>query len=135
MSLLDKIIILDFGSQYTYLIARRIREMQVLSEIRSPSTSFEELLSLAPEGFILSGGTNSVHENKLSCDAKLFQSSIPLLGICYGMQLLNQFNQGTVKPTGKGEDGNQKIKIASSSPLFKEIDNEEIVCNEPRRQH
>lgn len=85
------IVILDFGSQYSELIARRIRETQVYSEVISYRTTAEQLAQLAPKGIILSGGPNSVYdENAPQCDPEIWNLGIPILGVCYGMQLMVQ---------------------------------------------
>ena len=83
------ILILDFGSQYSELIARRIREADVFSLVVSNFTSVKEIQDINPKGIILSGGPSSVYEdNAPKCDAKIFDLGIPILGICYGMQLM-----------------------------------------------
>ena len=126
-SIEEKIIILDFGSQYTNLIARRIREMNVLSEIRSPSTSLQAIMRECPKGIILSGGPGSVHDGQIPFDRLILETSIPILGICYGMQLLNALNHGTVKSLGRGEYGKQKISLKGECKLFQGCTNQEIV--------
>jgi GMP synthase (glutamine-hydrolysing) len=127
MPALDKIIIVDYGSQYTHLIARRIRELNVLSEIRPPSVSMDDLIKENPKGIILSGGPESVHCGNICFDSKLLDRSIPILGICYGMQLLNTLQQGTVKPMPAGEYGKQTLTLQYASPLFKGLEKEESV--------
>ena len=83
------ILILDFGSQYSELIARRIRETNVYSLVVSNCISIEDILKINPKGIILSGGPNSVYDpNSPKCDEKIFDLGIPILGICYGMQLI-----------------------------------------------
>ena len=83
------ILILDFGSQYSELIARRIREANVFSLVVSNFISIKEIKDINPLGIILSGGPNSVYEdNAPICDPKIFHLGIPVLGICYGMQLM-----------------------------------------------
>ena len=83
------IIILDFGSQYSELIARRIRETNVFSLVVSNRISIEEIKNINPKGIILSGGPNSVYsQNAPKCDENIFNLGIPILGICYGMQLM-----------------------------------------------
>ena len=83
------ILILDFGSQYSELIARRIRETNVFSLVVSNFISIEDINKINPKGIILSGGPNSVYEqNSPKCDEKIFNLGIPILGICYGMQLM-----------------------------------------------
>jgi GMP synthase - Glutamine amidotransferase domain len=85
------IVILDFGSQYSELIARRVRETEVYSVVLGYSTSAEELRELAPKGIILSGGPSSVYaEGAPLCDPALWNLGIPVLGVCYGMQLMVQ---------------------------------------------
>jgi len=91
------ILILDFGSQYSELIARRIRETNVFSLVVSNCISIEEINSINPKGIILSGGPNSVYEqNAPKCDKKIFNLGIPILGICYGMQLMVKELGGSV---------------------------------------
>ena len=98
----EKILILDFGSQYTQLIARRVREIGVFSEIVSHQISFKEILKFNPKGIILSGGPESVYTKKtLKIDTKILESNIPILGICYGMQLIAQHFKGKVKTSNK----------------------------------
>tara|TARA_B100001057_G_scaffold184498_1_gene185247 strand:+ start:276 stop:614 length:339 start_codon:yes stop_codon:yes gene_type:complete len=102
----EKIIILDFGSQYTQLIARRIRELGVYSEILSCSSSYKRILKENPKGIILSGGPESVNAKKmLKIDSQILESDIPVLGICYGMQLMAQHFKGKVKASNKREFG------------------------------
>ena len=91
------IIILDFGSQYSELIARRIRETNVFSLVVSNCISIEDINDINPKGIILSGGPNSVYEqNAPKCDKKIFNLGIPILGICYGMQLMVKELGGSV---------------------------------------
>ena len=93
------ILILDFGSQYSELIARRIREANVFSLVVSNFISIKEIQDIDPQGIILSGGPNSVYEdNAPTCDEKIFNLGIPVLGICYGMQLMVKELGGTVIP-------------------------------------
>src|SRR5881397_666884 len=85
----DEVIpILDFGSQYAQLIARRVREKGVFSELVAPNISVDELKAMNPRGLILSGGPSSVYEpNAPRCDERIFELGVPVLGICYGMQI------------------------------------------------
>ncbi len=117
------IAILDYGSQVTQLIARRIREQKVYCEIIRFDTSAEELKKRAPKGIILSGGPRSVpDEDSPKCDPALFDLGIPILGICYGMQLTAQTLGGSVKPGLKREFGKAMMKITTKNPLFSGLD-------------
>ncbi len=122
------IIVLDFGSQYTQLIARKIRELGVYSEIMPFSTSEKKYLSLKPAGIILSGGPSSVYDKdapKISAD--IFNYDIPVLGICYGMQLTAQLFSGKVERSKTREYGNAQLCLCSKDPLFYNIPPKSIV--------
>lgn len=113
------IIILDFGSQYNQLIGRRIREMEVYSEIVPFNTPLDEILAKKPAGIILSGGPSSVNAPDAHLvEKELFNSGIPLLGICYGMQLTAHLLGGKVSKGVKGEYGKSELEIVRSNPLF-----------------
>ena len=113
------IAILDFGSQYTQLIARRVREQQVYSEIIRFDTPAAALRERKPAGIILSGGPNSVFEEGAPlCDPALFDLGIPVLGICYGMQLTAKTLGGTVKPGLHREYGHTRIGTDATCSLF-----------------
>jgi len=113
------IAILDYGSQYTQLIARRVREQQVYAEIFRFDTSAEKLRALAPSGIILSGGPNSVFEpNAPKIDPAVYELGIPVLGICYGMQLTSQMLGGKVHPGKEREYGNSEITVTGPGVLF-----------------
>jgi GMP synthase (glutamine-hydrolysing) len=117
--LIDKILILDFGSQYTQLIARRVRECRVYSEIHSYNIPVEKVKSLSPKGIILSGGPASVYEKKAPlCDPSIFRMGIPVLGICYGMQLIIRVFGGEVTRSDKREYGKAKLTLNQKSGLF-----------------
>ena len=114
----EKIIILDFGSQYTQLIARRIRELGVFSEILSFNTSYENILKENPRGIIISGGPESVNaKNTLQVDPKILKSEVPVLGICYGMQLMSKHFKGLVNTSKKREFGHAEIKLNKNNCL------------------
>jgi GMP synthase (glutamine-hydrolysing) len=116
----DKILILDFGSQYTQLIARRVRECQIYSEIHPYTLSLNKIRSMAPRGIILSGGPASVYEEKAPrCDVGLFDLGIPILGICYGMQLMAYLLGGEVVRSKKREYGKAKIILDGEGKLFR----------------
>jgi GMP synthase (glutamine-hydrolysing) len=116
----DLIILLDFGSQYTQVIARRIREHRVFSHILPYDTSADEIRRLAPKGLILSGGPSSVYAPDAPLpDRSLFALGIPVLGICYGVQLLAHFLGGKVEPGQKREYGKGAMTVADGDcPLF-----------------
>ena len=113
------IIILDFGSQYNQLIARRIREHGVYSEVIPFNTPVEEIVAKNPSGIILSGGPSSVNaENAHLVEKSLLEKNIPILGICYGMQLITHLLGGTVKKGIKGEYGKAQLEIQKSNDLL-----------------
>jgi GMP synthase (glutamine-hydrolysing) len=116
----EQIIILDFGSQYTQVIARRIRECNVYSLILPYHTSLAELQALQPKGLILSGGPSSVYAKDAPLpDSAIFHAGIPILGICYGLQLLAHFLGGKVEPGLKREYGKGALTVKDSfCPLF-----------------
>lgn len=119
------IVILDFGSQYSELIARRIRETQVYSEVLSYRTTVEQLRHLNPKGIILSGGPNSVYdEGAPHCDPEIWHLGIPILGVCYGMQLMVQQLGGTVKRAKRGEYGKASLHIDDPTTLLTNVDND-----------
>ena len=116
------IIILDFGSQYTQLISRRIREQNVYSEIMSPDVSIEVVQERSPKAIILSGGPSSVYEDSSpEYDSKLFAMDIPILGICYGLQLMAHHYNGQVESSSHGEYGFAFINIMNSEHIFKSV--------------
>ncbi len=118
----ELIAILDFGSQYSQLIARRVREQHVYSLLVSPEVSAEELRKMFPTGLILSGGPASVYEHGApQPDPDIFSLGIPVLGICYGMQVACQLLGGNVKPHPSREYGRTKLNITSSGKLLKGI--------------
>ena len=122
------IIILDFGSQYNQLIARRIRDLGVYSEVLPFKTDLEEILARDPAGIILSGGPSSVNvENAHLVDAALFEKNIPVLGICYGMQLITHLLGGKVKKGVKGEYGKAQLQIEKTNSLLSGVGSKSTV--------
>jgi GMP synthase (glutamine-hydrolysing) len=125
----DEVIpILDFGTQYAQLIARRVREAGVYSELVRPDISLEELRKKNPKGLILSGGPSSVYEpNAPKCDPHIFDLGVPVLGICYGMQLGTQLLGGQVKPAKAREFGRAKLTVNSNDALVQGLGPETTV--------
>jgi len=118
----EKILVLDFGSQYTQLIARRVRENKVYSEILPFNISLSRIKTFAPKGIILSGGPSSVYDKNAPLpDRRIFELGIPILGICYGMQLMAYCLGGKVARAVKREYGRAELIIDDSSDLFKGI--------------
>lgn len=119
LSNFDKIIVLDFGSQYNQLITRRIRDFGIYSELLPHTITAEEVKKIAPKGIIFSGGPNSVYdENALDVDPEIFELGIPILGICYGMQLMTQKLGGTVEKAGEAEYGSATLKSRKLTARF-----------------
>jgi GMP synthase (glutamine-hydrolysing) len=128
MTQTDKILVLDFGSQYTQLIARRIRECKVYSEIFPFNVSVEKIMNFDPKGIILSGGPSSVYDNNAPIpDIKIFQLGIPLLGICYGMQLMAHVFGGKVAKATRREYGKAELIIDNRMNIFEGIPKKSIV--------
>ncbi|MGD8786084.1 MAG: glutamine-hydrolyzing GMP synthase, partial [Phycisphaerales bacterium] len=116
------ITILDFGSQYGQLIARRVREQNVYSQILPANTPAAELSKLGVKGLILSGGPASVYDkNALRCDEKIFELDVPILGICYGMQLGCQILGAKIAPATRREYGRTTLAILEKSDLFANV--------------
>ena len=114
----DRILILDFGSQYTQLIARRIREEQVYSEIHPPTRTLDWIQEWAPTGIILSGGPASVYDKDVpTVDSGILELGIPLLGICYGMQLIAQL-EGSEVTLGRREYGRAQLEVQEAEDIF-----------------
>ncbi len=115
----DTVLVVDFGAQYARLIARRVREAHVYSEIVPHTITAAELVAMQPKGIILSGGPKSVYDDPApSLDPAIYEAGIAVLGICYGAQLLARDLGGTVTHTGRGEYGRTRIELRGSSPLF-----------------
>ena len=113
------VLVLDFGSQYTQLIARRIREQKVYSVVHPCDYPIDSIRALAPKAIVLSGGPQSVYaENAPYCSREVFDLGVPILGICYGMQLTAYFLDGKVEPFHEREYGRAEIEVIAESPLF-----------------
>jgi GMP synthase (glutamine-hydrolysing) len=117
----ELILVLDFGSQYTQLIARRVREQNVYSEVHAFDLAPEAIREMRPKGIILSGGPQSVYgENAPYCSREVLDLGIPILGICYGMQLVALFLDGEVEAASEREFGPAEVDV-ESSPLFRDV--------------
>ena len=117
------ILIIDFGSQYNQLIARRVREFHVYCQIDPPNIDIDHIKQLNPKGIILSGGPSSIYEkNSPKCDEAIFNLGIPVLGICYGMQFMINTLGGTVKRARKREYGFAELNVKEQQGLFKGVD-------------
>ena len=115
----DLILILDFGGQYTQLIARRVRECHVYSEVIPWNAPLADILARRPKGIILSGGPSTVHDPQAPMiDPALFQAGIPVLGICYGMQLASHLLGGAVERANEREYGRVTLRVKDRSGLF-----------------
>jgi GMP synthase (glutamine-hydrolysing) len=113
------VLVVDFGAQYAQLIARRVREAKVYSEIVAHTTPVSEILAKRPAAIILSGGPSSVYaDGAPSIDPKLFKAGVPLLGICYGFQAMADALGGVVERTGKAENGRTSVVVESVANLF-----------------
>jgi GMP synthase (glutamine-hydrolysing) len=124
----EMIVVLDFGSQYNQLITRRIREFGVYSELHPHTITAEEIKKMNPKGIIFSGGPNSVYEeNAFRCDEEIFELGVPILGICYGMQLMTMHFGGKVERAKHREYGKAAINIEHQSKLFEQLPKEQVV--------
>jgi GMP synthase (glutamine-hydrolysing) len=124
----DLVLVVDFGAQYAQLIARRVREAHVYSEIVPRTTTAAEMVARRPKAIIFSGGPASVHvEGAPDVDSAIYDAPIPLLGICYGAQLIARDLGGEVARTGTGEYGRTHLHLAAGSPLFAGQPSEQVV--------
>ncbi len=116
------IVVLDFGSQFTQLIARRIREMNVYSVIVPCNIAFDQLVKMSPQALILSGGPSSVYDPASPvCDERVLKMNLPVLGICYGLQWMSHKLGGKVEPASRREYGFAQLDIAGASEVLKGI--------------
>ncbi|MET0958936.1 MAG: glutamine-hydrolyzing GMP synthase [Psychrobacillus psychrotolerans] len=124
----EKIVVLDFGSQYNQLITRRIREFGVYSELLPHTVTAEELKKVNATGIIFSGGPNSVYdENAFHIDSAIYDLGVPILGICYGMQLMSQHFGGKVEKASHREYGKAEINVKNATPLFGQLPEKQVV--------
>ncbi len=125
---LELVVVLDFGGQYNQLIARRVRDLGVYSELLPYNTSVEKLKELQPKGIIFSGGPASVYEEGApQVDPAIFELGVPILGICYGMQLMTHSLAGKVERAGVREYGKAEIRIQRSHELYHNLESSEVV--------
>lgn len=117
------VVIIDFGGQYKDLIARRVRELNIYSVIKPCTVTADEIKAAAPIAIILTGGPKSVYKpDSPSCDKEIFALGVPILGICYGMQLICYSMGGAVSPCSKSEYGVVNVTIDAACPIFKGLD-------------
>ena len=118
----EMVIVIDFGGQYNQLVARRVRECNVYCEIYSYKTDIEKIKAMNPKGIILTGGPNSCYEpGAPSCTGELFNLGIPVLGLCYGAQLMMHVLGGKVEKAPVREYGKTEVMVETSSPLFTDV--------------
>lgn len=122
---MDTVLVLDFGAQYGHLIARRIREAHVFCEVVPHDTPAQTIAARKPKALVLTGGPSSVYEaGAPHCDPGIFELGVPVLGICYGMQLMAFQLGGTVTPSERKEFGRTEIHVVADDPLFAGLDRE-----------
>ena len=124
----ELVLVLDFGGQYNQLIARRVRECNVYCEVHPCTLSLDEIKRMAPKGIIFTGGPNSVYgEDSPRCSMEMFELGIPILGICYGSQLMAYMLGGSVKTAPVSEYGKTEVETDRSSVLFEDV-SEKTIC-------
>lgn len=118
----EKVIVIDFGGQYNQLVARRVRECNVYCEIYSYKTDIAQIKAMNPKGIILTGGPNSCYEaDSPACSKELFELGIPVLGLCYGAQLMMHVLGGKVEKAPVREYGKTEVAVDNASPLFRDV--------------
>ena len=118
----EMVIVLDFGGQYNQLIARRVRECNVYCEVHPFTMSIEKIREMNPKGIIFTGGPNSVYgEDSPTCSSEIYELGIPILGICYGSQLMAHMNGGKVTTAPVSEYGKTEVEVDNSSVLFEDV--------------
>lgn len=124
----ELVIVLDFGGQYNQLIARRVRECNVYCEVHPCTLSLEKIREMNPRGIIFTGGPNSVYgEDSPRCPQEMFELGIPILGICYGSQLMAYMLGGSVKSAPVSEYGKTEVDVVTASPIFEKV-SEKTIC-------
>ena len=123
----ELIIVLDFGGQYNQLIARRVRECNVYAEVHPYTLPLEKIKEMNPKGIIFTGGPNSVYkEDSPSCSKEIFELGIPILGICYGSQLMAHLLGGKVSTAPVSEYGRTEVEVDKTSKLFADVSDKTI---------
>ena len=123
----ELVIVLDFGGQYNQLVARRVRECNVYCEIYSYKVDIEKIKEMNPKGIILTGGPNSCYEeNSPTYSKELFELGIPVLGLCYGAQLMQHVMGGKVERADVREYGKSNLTVNNNSPLFSDVAKDSI---------
>ena len=118
----EMVIVMDFGGQYNQLIARRVRECNVYCEVHPYTMSIEKIREMNPKGIIFTGGPNSVYgEDSPTCSSEIYELGVPILGICYGSQLMAHMNGGKVTTAPVSEYGKTEVEVDNSSVLFKDV--------------
>ena len=124
----ENVIVLDFGGQYNQLIARRVRECNVYCEVHPHTLSLDKIKEMNPKGIIFTGGPNSVYgEDSPRCEKEIFELGIPILGICYGSQLMSYMLGGTVETAPVSEYGKTEVTVDTNSKLFEGV-SENTIC-------
>ena len=124
----EKVIVIDFGGQYNQLVARRVRECNVYCEIYSYKTDLAQIKAMNPKGIILTGGPNSCYEDGApTCTKELFELGVPVLGLCYGAQLMQHVLGGKVEKAPVREYGKTETFVDKSSALFSDVSEKTIV--------
>ena len=124
----EKVIVLDFGGQYNQLIARRVRECNVYCEVHPYNLSLDKIREMDPKGIIFTGGPNSVYgEDSPVCPKEIFEMGIPVLGICYGSQLMAYLLGGKVATAPVSEYGKTEVTVDASKAMFQNV-NQKTIC-------
>ena len=124
----ELVVVIDFGGQYNQLVARRVRECNVYCEIYSYKTDLNKITAMNPKGIILTGGPASCYEpGAATCSEDLFKLGIPVLGLCYGAQLMTHVLGGKVERAAVREYGKTEVKVDRSSKLFSDV-SENTIC-------
>ena len=118
----EKVLVIDFGGQYNQLVARRVRECNVYCEIYSYKTDLDKIKAMNPKGIILTGGPSSCYEEgAATCSPELFELGVPVLGLCYGAQLMSHVLGGKVERAAAREYGKTEVDVDVTSPLFTNV--------------